>query len=71
MRSMESILKDLRIVHLRDEGYSVEWISQVMGLGRRSIEKALVRARNGESSSLTDSPRRATMDIAAIAASGR
>ena len=71
-KTVRDNLQNLRVAHFRDEGRSVKWIAQVMGLSKRSVFRSLA-ARNCAIAPLTDTNRRATMDIEAqsISTSGR
>ena len=61
---MRANLKALRIVHLVDEGRTVVWIMQVMGISERTVYRALA-ARNTVTDPLTDRARHAMIDVAA------
>lgn len=63
-KTVRDNLQHLRIAHLRDEGRTVKWIGQVMGVSVRSVFRSL-SARNCATAPLTDTIRRATMDIEA------
>ena len=65
VRSIRAHMRGLQVALLRSEGYTVEWIAQVMGITERSVWKALEKSRNTELSRLTDTNRRSTMSIAA------
>jgi len=65
MRSVRTYMKDLRIVHLLDEGYTVERVVRLLRVGERTVYRAMERSKNTVTSRLTDTNRRATMTIAA------
>ncbi len=69
-RTFKYRLRDLRIVHLRDEGRTVEWIAQVLGMGVRTVYAALARSQNSAASTLTHSVRSDTINVAAQAIAG-
>ncbi|KKL60649.1 hypothetical protein LCGC14_2203210 [marine sediment metagenome] len=68
MKTVSATLKSLRISHFLDEGRSMAWIMQVMGVSRRTVYRAK-SDRNSVTDPLTLSVRRATMNVEAIAAS--
>ena len=68
-KTIQNLLQDIRIAHLRDEGRSVRWISEFMNLSTSAIFKSLARSKSSVVGSLTDTTRRATIDVAAIAVS--
>ena len=71
-RSVRARMRTLQINLLLDEGRSVDWIVQVMGVSRRTVFRAQ-SAKNSVRESLTDTLRRDKIDVAArpIAESGR
>lgn len=68
MQTVRATQKRLRIVHLLDEGRSISWIVQVLGISRRTVYRALA-SRNSVTASLTDSVRSDTINVAAQAVS--
>jgi len=52
MQTVRANLKALRITHLVDEGRTVSWIMQVMGVSERTVYRALA-ARNTVTAPLT------------------
>jgi len=52
MQTVRGILRNLRIVHFLDEGRSVDWVMQVMGVSRRTVYRAR-KSQNSVIASLT------------------
>lgn len=52
MQTVRGILRNLRIVHFLDEGYSVDWVIQVMGVSKRTVYRAQ-KSQNSVTASLT------------------
>ncbi len=65
IRSVRAHMRGLQVALFRSEGYTVEWIAQVMGITERYVWKALKKSQNTELSRLTDTTRRAKMTVAA------
>ncbi len=63
VQAVRAYMRNLQIQLLRDEGRTVEWIAQVMGITIRGVYKST--ARKHELGPLTDSSRRAKMTVAA------
>ncbi len=63
VQAVRAYMRNLQIELLRAEGYSVEWVAQVMGISVRGVYKST--ARKHELGPLTDSSRRAKMTVAA------
>jgi hypothetical protein len=72
VQSVRIHMRNLQVALLTDEGHSVDWIAQVMGISASTVHRSL-RSENRVNVLLTDTTRRATMSIAAqaIASSGR
>ncbi|KKK70294.1 hypothetical protein LCGC14_2925440 [marine sediment metagenome] len=64
MQTVRANQKYLMIVHLLDEGRSVDWIMQVTGISRRTVYRAQA-AQNSVTAPLTDTLRHAMLDVAA------
>ena len=69
VQAVRAYMRNLQIQLFRDEGRTVEWIAQVMGISERGVYKSI--ARKHELGSLTDSSRHAKMSIAAHNTNGR
>ena len=65
-QSVRARMRTLQINLLLSEGRSIGWIMQVMGVSERTVYRAL-ESKNTVIASLTDTTRRATMSVAAIA----
>ncbi|KKM04745.1 hypothetical protein LCGC14_1761140 [marine sediment metagenome] len=63
-QSVRARMRTLQINLLSDEGRSVEWIMQVMGVSRRTVYRAK-SAQKSVRESLSDTLRRDTMNVAA------
>lgn len=66
-QAVRAYMRGLQIALLRNEGRTVKWIAQVMGISVRGVYKSV--ARQHELGALTDSTKRSTIDVAAIAVS--
>lgn len=62
MKTVRDIQRYLRIVHLLDEGRSVEWVMQVMGISRRTVFRAQAE-KISATYSLTDTIRRTRIEV--------
>lgn len=63
VQAIRAYMRNLQIQLFRDEGHTVEWIAQVMGITVRGVYKSTARKR--ELGLLTDTARRAKMTVAA------
>ena len=63
-QTVRALQKTLRIIHLLDEGRSVGWIMQVLGVSERTVYRAQ-KSKNTVTAPLTDTFTRAKMSIAA------
>jgi hypothetical protein len=63
VQAVRAYMRNLQIDLLRTEGYTVEWVAQVMGISVRGVYKSV--ARKHELGPLTDTIRRAKMTVAA------
>ena len=63
IQAIRAHMRKLQIELLRDEGHTVEWIAQVMGITERGVYKSV--ARKHELGALTAPVRHAKMSIAA------
>ena len=63
IQAIRAHMRNLQIQLFRDEGRTVEWIAQVMGITVRGVYKSIARKR--ELGPLTATPRRAKMTVAA------
>ena len=64
MKTVRDTQRHLAILHLLDEGRSVGWIVQVLGISESAVYRAQ-RVKNTVRPPLTDSIRHAKMSIAA------
>ncbi len=69
IQTVRANLRALRIAHLIDEGRTIGWIMQVMGVSERTVYRALA-ARNTVTAPLTESVRSDTINVAAQAIAG-
>ncbi len=63
VQAVRAYMRNLQIQLLRDEGHTVEWIAQVMGITTRGVYKSIVRKR--ELGALTDTLRCTKISVAA------
>lgn len=65
-QTVRARMRKLQIILLRDEGHSVGWIAHVMGISRQTVYRA-VEMKSCNTAPLTDTTRRTTINIAAMA----
>ena len=64
MKTVRETQRRLAILHLLDEGRSISWIVQVLGVSERTVFRAQ-KSKNTVTTPLTDSVRHTKMSIAA------
>jgi len=64
VKTVRDTQRRLAILHLLDEGRSVDWIVQVLGISESAVYRAQ-RVKNTVTESLTDRARHAKLDVAA------